>query len=286
MKNMKKVLLILLLLLVVCGCKKKPKCPEGYNEENNKCVMEIERIEAEVSYYCDPDTQIDGENCLREITIPAEEKTGCKEGLTEENGNCVGTLKESATDAYKCNNGKYNSKTGKCDVVTYVSKATKTCNTEEDIVLDNGKCAAAHPGAHSYGEPGEVDPATECCCGDTFRNGWCYSLPDGNYDANITCPNGSTYTSGDKGKACYSESTEDAVSYKKCNTGYTLNGNECTKSVKEKPSKVYSCESGYTLNDKICEKTEATPAVANYHCPDDYEKVDNYCIKRDIRDME
>ncbi len=286
MKNMKKMLLILLLLLVVCGCKKKLKCPEGYNEENNKCVKEVERFEGEISYICDDNTIPDGENCIREIIVPAEEVVGCKEGLVEENGNCVGTLKEAATDAYKCSSGKYNSSTGKCDVVTYVSKATKTCKEENDIALDNGKCAAAHPGAHSYGEPGEVDPATECCCGDTFRNGWCYSLPNGNYDATITCPTDSKYTSGDKGKACYKESTIDATPYKKCNSGYTLNGNECTKTVKEKASKVYKCEADYTLNDKNCEKTEIEEARKEYNCPDNYEKEGNYCIKRDIRDME
>ena len=273
-----------LLLVLLTGCEKK--CPDGFTMDGNKCIREIERFEAEAVYDCEEDTILEGINCVRNIFVEPSEGTGCEDGLTLENGYCVGTLKESPVDAYKCNIGTYNSKTGKCDVLTYVSKVNASCKEENDIVLDNGKCAAAHPGAHSYGEPGEVDPATECCCGDTFKNGWCYSLPNGNYDATLTCPNGSKYTSGDKGKACYKESTSDATSYKKCNSGYTLSGNECTKSVKEKVGKVLTCESEFTLEDNQCKKIEVTPAKVNYNCPSDYEVVDKYCVKREVKEVE
>ena len=284
MKNIKTLLLILLTLIVVTGCKKDPKCPDGYLLENDKCAKEVERIEAQANYECDPDTRLEDDTCVREIFTEPIEKNGCKEGLTEENGYCVGTLKEPAADGYKCNSGELNSKTNSCVELTYVGAATKTCNNEEDIVLDNGKCAAAHPGAHSYGEPGEVDPATECCCGDTFKDGWCYSLPDGNYDAKITCPSGSTYTSGTKGKACYKETTSPATSAKVCNKGYTLNGNECTKTVKEKVGKIVSCENGYNLDGNQCKKVEATPAKTTYTCPENFTNVDKYCVRIEIVD--
>lgn len=101
----KKVLFLLpILLIVLTGCTKK--CPEGFTQEDNKCVREIERFEAQVSYECDEDTVLDGTNCIRDIFKEPTETTGCKEGLTLENGYCVGTLKESPVDAYKCNNGE------------------------------------------------------------------------------------------------------------------------------------------------------------------------------------
>ena len=286
---MRKIMLILvpILFILVTGCDKDLKCPGGFSLEGTKCVHEVERFVGEVTYSCDEGAELTENNtCVRTIVKEAILSESCQEGLTLDNGYCVGTLKESPVDAYKCNSGNYNSKTGKCDVLTYVSKVSKTCKEENDIPLDNGKCAAAHPGAHSYGEPGEVDPATECCCGDTFKDGWCYSLPNGNYDATLTCPSGSKYTTGDKGKACYTELTTAATLYKKCSTGYTLNDNECTKNVKEKLGKTLTCEVGFTLNNKSCEKVEEEPAKTNINCPEDFEIIDNNCVKRDIIDAE
>jgi conjugal transfer mating pair stabilization protein TraN len=246
----------------------------------------VERIKAEVNYTCDEGARLENDTCIRELIQPAIETKGCKEGLTESNGYCTGTLTEKTKDGYKCNSGTYNSKTGKCDNLTYVGKATKKCKEEHDIVLDNGKCAAAHPGAHSYGEPGEVDPATECCCGDTFKNGWCYSLPNGNYDAIVSCPSGSTYTKGDKGNGCYKSTASAATPAKTCDAGYTLNGDTCTKNVKEKVIKVLKCENGYELRKTDdCFKKETTPAKPEYRCEEGYDLTGSDCVKVEVKEL-
>ena len=284
MKNMKRILLILFLLLIVCGCKKKEKCPEGYNEENNKCVKEIERFEAEVSYYCDPDTTTEGETCLRQIVVPAEEVTGCKDGLTEENGYCVGTLTEPQVDAYKCNSGE-TLRGNKCVKSTVDDSAlTKTPKCQNGFTYENGYCwSGPKP---PMGDDGKCDwehgDYTDCYCdgGDQLRSDHkCYEKKNPEYD--YSCASGTNL----KNNKCYKETETDATSYKKCNSGYTLKDNVCTKQVKEKVSKVLSCPADYTLNDNNCEKMEVEPAVPNYHCPDDYDLVEKSCVKLDIKDL-
>ena len=78
----------------------------------------------------------------------------------------------------------------------------------------------------------------------------------------------------------------NATSYKRCPDGYTLNGNTCTKSVKEKPGKVFSCENGFVLEGKQCKKVEITPATVTYSCSNGYEVIDKYCVKREVKEVE
>ena len=134
------------------------------------------------------------------LQVATKEEPYCKDGFTLKDGKCLGTERVNASGS--CSTGTYNSKNQKCEVLTYVSEGTKKCREADDLLLSNGKCAQHHNPAHM--DPSEVtNPAEECCCGDTYQNGWCYSLPDGNYDPTTTCPSGSTLTTGEKGTACY-----------------------------------------------------------------------------------
>ena len=211
-----------------------------------------------------------------------------KNGLTLKDGKCVGTEKVNAEAQCKVSQSEYNSKSGKCEASTYISVGTKSCNEEHDKLLSNGKCAAAHPGAHTYGDnDAPFDEATECCCGDTFdkSNGWCYSLPNGNYDAKVTCPSGSTYKeSGTNGNGCYSVVQTDPEY--KCSKG-TLDGNKCTVDVSKNPEYKASCKSGLTLyQDRVCyNKNETVEKEGGYVCKDKDSKLDgDQCIIMEIKE--
>ena len=225
-------------------------CPEGYIEASGKCYLKGE----------------------------STQEAYCKTGYELKNNKCVGTDKVDATAS--CATGTYNSKTGKCEVLALVGDATKKCNNAEDLLLDNGRCAGAHPGAHSYGDNDEpFDEATECCCGDTFKNGWCYSLPNGNYDAKISCPSGQTEKDG----KCYKAETSDATF--SCSKG-TLEGNKCVVEVSKNPEFKASCSNGLKLyQDKYCLDYNSTKDyIVGYVCDGEGKLVDGKCLFYDVVD--
>ncbi len=226
-------------------------CPEGYEDINNNCYLKSETTK----------------------------EPYCSNGLALNGNKCEGTTKVDATG--KCSTGTYNSKTQKCEVLTYVSAGTKKCREAEDLLLDNGKCASHHMGAH-FDDPGAtIDPATECCCGDTYKNGWCYSLPNGNYDATITCPSGSQLTTGDNGKGCYK--TESSNATFTCSNG-TLEGTKCIVPVSKNPEYKLSCNNGLKLyQDRICIDYNNTKNYnIGYVCDKEAKLIDNHCVYFDV----
>ena len=251
-------------------------CDEGWALEGEFCVREKSRVPAVESSVCPEDSEEVNGKCYKKGKT--DQEAYCKdEKLRLENNKCVGVEKVDAKAT--CSSGKFNSKTGKCELATYVSEGTKSCNEEIDLLLDNGKCASAHPGAHSYGDnDAPFDEATECCCGDTFRNGWCYSLPNGNYDAKVSCPSGSTAMTGDKGLGCYKvESSEPNYT---CDKG-TVEGTKCNVEVSKNPDHKASCREGLTLHeDRVClDMNTPVEKKTGYACKDKNAKlVDDQCV--------
>lgn len=264
-------------------------CDPGYTLDGDSCLKKIREEKPQEDNVCPQGSEeVDG-NCYKSVGTTSE--AYCDNGTKLENGKCVGETKVDATA--KCSTGTYNSKTGNCEVLTYTSAGTKSCREADDLLLDNGKCASAHPGAHSYGEPGEIDPATECCCGDTYHvspnpnspsQGWCYSLPNGNYDATVTCPSGSVLSNGSNGQGCYTATTSNATY--SCSEG-TLSGNKCIINKPQQPKTKMVCASGYELyRDRVCiNKSETIDYIEGYKCTDDNAKLQgNVCVVYEIID--
>ena len=287
---MKKKLLFLLplLLILVTGCDKEMKCPGGFVLEGTKCVHEVERFEAEITYSCDEGAELTENNtCVRTVVKEATTSESCQEGLTLENGYCVGTLKESPVDAYKCNSGEElkGTKCIKSTVDNNALTATPGCPIDYDYI--DGKCLA-NPRNPMGNNPGDCDwennDYTNCHCesGDYYRTSDHYCYSEAKVGWMYECAEGTVL----KNNKCYKQTETAATPYKKCNSGYTLSGNECVKNVKEKLGKTLVCEQDFTLNGQFCEKVEEVPAIPNYNCPDGYEVIDSSCVKRDIIEAE
>ena len=224
-------------------------CPEGYEDVNGQC---------------------------RKIG-PFKDELYCEEGFTLSDGKCSGEVAEAAKAT--CTQGTYNSASGKCEESTKVGEATKKCPSSEQKLLDNGRCASPHMGAHFDDPEGTIDPATECCCGDTWvadssapGRGWCYSLPNGNDDAIATCSTG-TYKDG----ACYSVTSTDATY--SCSNG-TLKGNKCMVNKETKALTKHGCEKGYTLHqDRVCiSDTETKDYIVGLTCTNEARLENEHCV--------
>jgi hemerythrin superfamily protein len=247
-------------------------CDKDYSLVGDYCEKVIKEEKPKEGKTCPEGYEDIKDSCYK--TYATKQEAYCKDGLTLKDGKCTGNAKTDATA--KCSTGTYNSKTKKCEELTYVSDGTKTCRGELDLLLDNGRCASVHPGAHSYGDdPSPFDEATECCCGDTFKDGWCYSLPNGNYDASVTCPSGSSYAKGDKGSACYKTATSEPTY--SCESG-KLEGTKCVGEVTKKPEYKTACDEGYTLKDKKCvDYNDNKGYIVGYVCEDDARLENNIC---------
>ena len=278
----------------------------------SKSVSEIKETK-ETGYYCDEEYTLNGDTCIKKIgeekaidasvcpkdsvevddmcykTVSAKEEQYCKNGLELKNGKCVGTEKVDAKAT--CQTGTYNSKTGKCEVLSYLNAGTKSCREADDLLLDNGRCASHHMGAHFDDPDGEIDPATECCCGDTWvannsvpGRGWCYSMPNGNYDATISCSSGSYYENGSNGAGCYKAETSEATY--SCDKG-KLEVNKCLVDTSRTPDIKLVCNNELILyQDRICiDRNSTVEKIKGYKCQTTPSKLEgSTCILYEVID--
>ena len=257
-------------------------CDEGWTLEGEFCTREKTRKPATKEGVCPKDSVEVKGVCYK--TADANKEEFCTNGLTLKNGKCVGTETVAATA--KCSTGEFNSKTGKCEKYEYASEGSKKCPSSEQKLLDNGRCASPHMGAHFDDPEGTIDPATECCCGDTWypdnslpSRGWCYS-PAGNADPITTCPSGQTAKDG----KCYKVTTSDPTY--SCSSG-KLDGTKCIVDVSKNPNSKKVCDSGLTLfEDRVCyNKNETVEKEGGYACKDKDSKLDgDQCIIMEIKE--
>jgi len=263
-------------------------CDEGWNLEGDFCVREKERVAAVKSSVCPKDSEEVKGVCYKRAET--EQEPYCKNGLTLKDGKCVGTEKVNAEAQCMVSQSEYNSKSGKCEASTYISAGTKACERSEDKMI-NGRCASPHMGAHFDDPEGTIDPANECCCGDTWYpdssapgRGWCYN-ENGDRDAITKCPSGSTYKeSGTTGNGCYAVVQTDPEY--KCSKG-TLDGNKCTVEVSKNPEYKASCKSGLTLHEnRVCiDKNSTVEKEEGYSCNQkDSKLVGDQCVLMEIVD--
>ena len=247
-------------------------CDKGYTLNGDSCERVIKEEKPSEGKTCPTGYEDANGKCYK--TVPVKFEPYCKDGLTLKNGKCVGTVKVNANG--KCQTGTYNSKTTKCEVLTYVSGGTKTCKNQnmdpKDRMMSNGKCSGAK-WAH--------DDNT-CEGNDIFVSensgpnaGWCYN-PSGDYDPTITCPSGTSLTTGDKGKGCYKSTTSDPTYY--CSNG-TLEGNKCIVDTTKNPENKLYCDEGLTLyKDRVClNYNESKDYIIVYTCEKDARLVNNTC---------
>ena len=252
-------------------------CDNGYTLVGDFCERVLREEKPIEGKTCPDDYEDIKGKCYK--TSATKKEAYCKDGLTLKNGKCVGTLKTDAIG--KCDNGTYNSKTKKCEVLTLVGDASMSCKEADDLLLSNGKCASHKPGAHSYGDNDEpFNEATECCCGGTFHTspnpnnpgmGWCYNM-GGDYTAKTSCPSGQTL----KDNKCYTATTSEATFT--CSNG-TLEGNMCVGEVSKEPSYKLACDNGLTLyKDRVCiDYNNSTDYIIGYTCEKEARLINNTC---------
>ena len=255
-------------------------CDNGYNLNGDKCEKIIKEEKPEEGKTCPSDYVEAKGKCYKLGTIKHEPY--CKTG-TLKDGKCVGT-EEVAAEA-KCSSGTYNSKSGKCEVSEYAGEGSKKCPSSEQKLLDNGRCASPHMGAHFDDPDGTIDPATECCCGDTWfpdssipSRGWCYSLA-GNDDPIVTCPSGQTAKDG----KCYKTTTSDATY--SCSKG-KLSGNKCIVETSKEPTLKVACADGFTVyEDRACvDYNTTTEFITGLTCRGDARLEGERCVYYEVVD--
>lgn len=255
-------------------------CDAGYTLVGTNCEKKIREEKPTTGYTCPDNYELINDKCYK--TKGTEEEYYCQSGQTLQNNKCTGEVSTNAKA--KCTTGEYNSKTGKCEVLTLVGEGTKKCERSEDKLLSNGRCASPHMGAHFDDPEGEIDPATECCCGDTWypdssapNRGWCYN-PKGDRDAIISCPSGQTLKDG----KCYKAESSDATYY--CDGNATLNGNKCTETKTIAASTKKVCSSGYKLyEDRTCVNySDTIERITGYTCEKDARLENNHCVYYEV----
>ena len=213
-------------------------CDEGYTLNGDTCIKKIGEEKAIDASVCPKNSvEIDGK-CYK--TVAANEESYCKNGLTLKNGKCVGT--ELVDAKATCAKGTYNSKTRQCEVLTYAGEAIKKCPHSEQKLLSNGRCASPHMGAHFDDPEGVIDPATECCCGDTW-------YPD---------------SSAKDGKCYKAEASQATYS---CTTG-KLQSSQCLIESSKTPDTRLVCNNGAVLyQDRVCvDKNSTVEKTQGYKC--------------------
>ena len=257
-------------------------CNEGYTLNGDTCIKKIGEERAVDASVC-PDGSVEVDNkCYK--TVAAKEEQYCKSGLQLKNGKCVGTEKVDAKA--KCLVGTYNSNTGKCETTELAGEGTKKCERSEDKLLDNGRCASPHMGAHFDDPEGTIDPATECCCGDSWvadssvpNRGWCYNM-NGDRDAVVSCPSGQTIKDG----KCYKVTTSEATY--SCDSG-KLEGNKCIVETSRKADTKLVCDSNSVLyQDRVCiDKSSIVEKTKGYKCETTPSKLEGTtCILYEVVD--
>lgn len=251
---MKKVIVILIAILFITGCGNKEnfECPPEGKIEEGHCKINAEEYAANKGFTCEESHRLEEDHCILEDIKEPIKKYSCENGLTLDGDKCTGTISKKVSTTYSCSEGTL--KGTKCVTKTLIGDATTNCNKYSDPkTMKDGKCYLGKP---TLGDG--------CATGDTKIGDWCYNLNEPK-DPGYSCAKGTL-----EGTKCYSTKEVAAEANKKCESGYTLNGDKCIKTITNENAKVeISCENGYTLNEDKCTKIlDTAPAVEGYICED------------------
>ena len=150
-----------------------------------------------------------------------------------------------------------------------VGKASITCKAQDGS------------GVLSTVEVSVVNKATTVTCTENqeLKNGICVDKETNNNTNNTTNNNTNNNINDNINNNINNNTTQNEES--KCPSGYTLNGNICTKKETINATVKYSCSNGYTLSGTQCKKSEIKEPTSTFTCPVGYSKSGNSCYRID-----
>ena len=239
-------------------------CDLGYTLRGDKCEKR-ERDEAPKEGKTCPETYEEIKGKCYKIG-PSNHEPSCKEGELKED-KCVITEEVAATA--KCSEGTYNSKTKKCEKLTYAGEGEKKCSGDNPKISAKGTCTYPKPTINGG-----------CEGSDQLIDGWCYNMKDGGDQyPTVTCPSGQTVKDG----KCYTSETS-AATYT-CSKG-ELNGDKCKVETTKDPVLKVTCFNGLTsYKDRACiDYKNTVDYIVGLICPGGGRLEGDRCVYYDVVD--
>ena len=216
----------------------------------------------------------------KSIIIATVEKAfslSCTEGvLNSAEKTC--TVTNQITRVEECPSGYINQGDGTCEATTTIS-ASEYCSNGTNV--GNG-CRVTYTRSPTEECPSGYRQFSNTCYkfinfADNCQSGYTYhgyydECQNNNDSSDLiapTCDSGLVRYYYSASYYCYSSSQTTAL-VKTCNSGYTYNGNTCTRNVLRNYS--YSCPSGFSLSGSLCTRT-LTSAIGLTSCPESYTEV-------------
>ncbi|GEM_PF-3057065 len=267
-------------------------CPSGYSLQSGRCVSTV-RLTTTTDYRCPSGYTESGSGSSTKCTSTVTKtNTGCPARYTPVSGTNQCRLVISATIAYieSCPSGYTQVSTTNCQrtvAITYSCPGAVAYGTGPDM-----RCVVAKTSSTSYSCPNGfglsgstctayANYVTSCDSGFAKVGSTCTKIEIRNQDPTTqnTCPATYTIASTD----CQREARVAAIQALSCGTGYTREGNNCTKinggrSVTASPTISYSCAAGFTQvgsgSGSTCEKREllSSPRIEQQACEEGWSK--------------
>ena len=262
-------------------------CDHDYTLRGNFCEKVIREEKPQEGYKCPDGTYEYNGKCYEEEPSEETDKYTCPDGTTLRDKNCINTISKAAiADKYSCNTGTAKTKAelgltpanaGDAKEVLCVDESTIThpitpCEAGKagdgtEYLESGGKCYWHRAPVIDTGCPGKIQVGGDCwddatgiyiCLG--HRDGDRYS----NRDA--ICP-GYKYTN-------------PVVSSYKCESGYTLNGDKCTKEESSPAMKERVCPKGFTKVDgeRCINESNTVEKEKGLTCPEEARLVEERCV--------
>lgn len=230
-------------------------CPEGYiyASSTNTCIKTSSNtVAANVSYKCENGT-LSGNRCLTTIRtiVDAYEAYTCDRGVLSGTSCIVTTINEvPATPVYTCDEGTLSGT--KCIISKGASISSYKCSSG---TLKGTKC-----------EKTTTSTSSETCSYGSWKCS--------NKSYSSTRSTSSTTTS----KATYKYRTSGgSYVYEVCTRSKTCSGGgTTTRTTTTDATPVYTCESGYTLSGSTCTKT-VDARLTSYKCSQGTLNANNKC---------
>ena len=288
----------------------------SFEELSDKPISEMKEM-AESGYYCEEGYKLEGSNCSKEVSrTPAKSGKVCPNGYVEANGKCYLEGRHSVTDNYYCGeeftldgNECVRTIEGNAEPVEWeCTTGEKSTKGEMGLVPENnseahyGVCVDMSKATHPV-SPCELNDGTEwtkangkCywhrapvidtgCPGKLLVNGECWD------DASniLICKgarDGKQYKSRDEICEGSIKILDAVVTKYKCEDGFELSGNKCTKEERGAAMVEFVCEDGSEkVNDRCVYKDKTTEMVDGYVCDErDTRVVGNECIHFEFKD--
>ena len=310
------LLLLILVFLLIRACTNEKKCDQGYINkdgicvkgyyscddgyilnDNNKCQLTLESIDARKNYECKDGYILNDGYCINKNTKIPNFVYKCADGFTLKGTKCTKTESAKAIITYSCPSN-YILVGDQCLSISNIdANKTYVCN-DSNYILSGDKCIKTTDNkikaiaTYTCNEGGTLNE-TKCDLVSSPSYNWymptcnkgSYNYSDRKchytYNAKVTytCPTG---VSDGKGY-CIDNSTsiKNADIKYTCPEGYTAVSNQCAKTSGIKATPTYTCTTDTKLVGNMCYGTVSIDAVGLYECSKGYILSGQYCVKDD-----